>query len=235
MSRIVQTPDTSVHDVTMSKGDAPRVAKIIKKVVKPLNHGVDEPAPPTASTPAATEEQAKKVVEKTATPAAKVNKIVKKKALMQSTTPKANSPITKEKKHKKAKKQKKKYVPRKELIQTKNCIPCQAFSRLVKEVTQEYRDEFRFQAKAMQALQCAAEDELLHIFKDADLACEKEGGGRVTLMPRDMELVLALRKRESGTTKEVYNFLNKGKGKGANPEHVEKKPVAILPTIVAGQ
>ncbi|XP_062343010.1 histone H3-like centromeric protein A [Osmerus eperlanus] len=70
------------------------------------------------------------------------------------------------------------------------------FSRLVREVCQTYaRDFMRWQALALQALQEAAEAFLVMLFSDANLCAIH--AKRVTLFPRDLQLVRRIRGVES--------------------------------------
>ena len=65
------------------------------------------------------------------------------------------------------------------------------FARLCKEVLQEYNNEMRMAAVALEAIQDAAEQYLTSIFEDSNLAAIH--AKRVTIMPKDMQLVRRLR------------------------------------------
>ena len=65
------------------------------------------------------------------------------------------------------------------------------FARLCKEVLQEYNNEMRMAAVALEAIQEAAEQYLTSIFEDSNLAAIH--AKRVTIMPKDMQLVRRLR------------------------------------------
>ncbi len=69
------------------------------------------------------------------------------------------------------------------------------FQRLVKEIAQGsatgYRDELRFQACAVAALQEAAESYLVSMFEDSNLCAIH--AGRVTIMKKDMQLAQRIR------------------------------------------
>jgi histone H3/H4 len=66
------------------------------------------------------------------------------------------------------------------------------FARLVKEIqTYFYKDEYRWQANAMLALQEAAEAHLVGLFEDANLCTIH--AKRVTVMPKDMQLARRIR------------------------------------------
>ncbi len=60
------------------------------------------------------------------------------------------------------------------------------FQRLVREIAQEFRPEFRFQSSAVLALQEASEAMLVGLFEDANLCAIH--AKRVTVMPKDMAL-----------------------------------------------
>ena len=60
------------------------------------------------------------------------------------------------------------------------------FSRLVREVTQDFKTDLRFQAQAIMALQEAAEAYLVGLFDDTNLCAIH--AKRVTIMPKDMQL-----------------------------------------------
>ncbi len=65
-------------------------------------------------------------------------------------------------------------------------------ARLVREVqTYFFRDEYRWQAEAMLALQEAAEAHLVGLFEDSNLCAIH--AKRVTLMPKDMQLARRIR------------------------------------------
>jgi histone H3 len=60
------------------------------------------------------------------------------------------------------------------------------FQRLVREIAQEMKEEYRFQAAAMNALQEAAEAYLVNLFQDTNLCAIH--AKRVTIMPKDVHL-----------------------------------------------
>lgn len=81
-------------------------------------------------------------------------------------------------------------------------IPKAAFSRLVREITQDipgphkqklHATSFRYQASAIEALQHAIEAMIVDLFDDANLCAIH--AKRVTLWPRDIKLALRLRKK----------------------------------------
>lgn len=65
------------------------------------------------------------------------------------------------------------------------------FQRLVREMAQDFKTELRFQSSALAALQEAAEAYLVGLFEDANLCAIH--GGRVTLMPADIQLSRRIR------------------------------------------
>lgn len=65
------------------------------------------------------------------------------------------------------------------------------FQRLVREVTQDFRTDLKFQASAILALQEAAEAYLVQVFEYTNLCAIH--AKRVTIMPKDMQLCLRLR------------------------------------------
>jgi histone H3 len=70
-------------------------------------------------------------------------------------------------------------------------IPKRAFQALVREVTQDFRSDLRFQGNALLALQDAAEDYLVGLFEDANLICIH--AKRITITNRDMQLARRIR------------------------------------------
>ena len=79
------------------------------------------------------------------------------------------------------------------------------FNKLIKEISQEYRIcpegpgtpsvQVRFQLTALAALQEAAENYLVGLFKDMNLLAVH--AKRVTVMPRDIQLALRIRGDQS--------------------------------------
>ncbi|CAD6892183.1 unnamed protein product [Tilletia laevis] len=65
------------------------------------------------------------------------------------------------------------------------------FQRLVKEISQDFVTDVRFQSAAIGALQEASEAYLVSLFEDSNLAAIH--AKRVTVMPRDMALARRLR------------------------------------------
>ncbi len=65
------------------------------------------------------------------------------------------------------------------------------FQRLVREISQDYKTDLRFQASAILDLQEAAEAYLVELFADTNLAANH--AKRVTVMPKDMQLALRMR------------------------------------------
>ena len=65
------------------------------------------------------------------------------------------------------------------------------FVRLVQEVTQDFKTDFRFQREAIAALQEAGEAYLVGLFKDTNLCAIHVK--RVTIMPKDIQLARHIR------------------------------------------
>jgi histone H3 len=74
---------------------------------------------------------------------------------------------------------------------TELLIPKLPFQRLVREVMQRFKSDYRFQALALAALQEASEAYLVGLFEDVNLACIH--GRRVTIMPKDVQLARRIR------------------------------------------
>ena len=71
------------------------------------------------------------------------------------------------------------------------------FSRLVREVTQDFKIDLRFQAQAIMALQEAAEAYLVGLFDDTNLCTIH--AKRVTIMPKDIQLARRIRGERAKT------------------------------------
>ena len=65
------------------------------------------------------------------------------------------------------------------------------FQRLIREIAQDYKSDLRFTSSSILALQEAAEAYLIGIFEDANLCAIH--AKRVTIMPRDIQLVRRIR------------------------------------------
>jgi histone H3 len=65
------------------------------------------------------------------------------------------------------------------------------FYRVVREISQDYKADLRFQGKALAALQEATEAYLTGLFADASLCAIH--GKRVTIMPKDIKLARKIR------------------------------------------
>ena len=65
------------------------------------------------------------------------------------------------------------------------------FQRLVREVSQDFKAELRFQSSAVMALQEASEAYLVGLFEDTNLCAIH--AKRVTVMPKDMHLARRIR------------------------------------------
>ena len=67
--------------------------------------------------------------------------------------------------------------------------------RLVKEIAQDFKTDLRFQAKAVDALQEAAEAYLVGLMEDTNLAAIH--AKCVTIMPKDIQLARRIRGERS--------------------------------------
>jgi histone H3 len=65
------------------------------------------------------------------------------------------------------------------------------FARLVREIADEEKKDLRFQARALEALQEAAEAYMTGLFEDSNLCAIH--AKRVTLMPKDIQLARRIR------------------------------------------
>ena len=61
----------------------------------------------------------------------------------------------------------------------------------MREIASEYKNDLRFQASAVLALQEAAESYMIGLFEDTNLCAIH--GKRVTIMPKDMQLARRIR------------------------------------------
>ena len=69
------------------------------------------------------------------------------------------------------------------------------FQRLVREIAQDFRTDLRFQGSAILALQESVEAQLVGKFEDTNLCAIH--GKRVTIMPKDMQLVARIRQEKN--------------------------------------
>ena len=69
------------------------------------------------------------------------------------------------------------------------------FQCLVREITQDYKTDIRFQGSALLALQESAEAYLVGLFEDANLCAIH--AKRVTIQPKDMQLARRIRGERS--------------------------------------
>lgn len=74
---------------------------------------------------------------------------------------------------------------------TQLLIPKLAFQRLVREISQYFRFDYRFQTNALLALQEAAEAYLAGLFEDMNLCAIH--AKRITVMPKDLFLAARIR------------------------------------------
>lgn len=70
-------------------------------------------------------------------------------------------------------------------------IPKTSFQRVVREISNDFKEDLRWQTQAVMALQDAAESHLVGTFEDSMLAGIH--AKRVTLFPKDMQLVRRIR------------------------------------------
>ena len=80
---------------------------------------------------------------------------------------------------------------RKYRVSTENLIPRQAFQKLVREVTLNYKLEIRYQSAALLSLQEASEAFLVGLLEDTNL-CARHAN-RVTIMSKDLLLARRIR------------------------------------------
>ncbi|KAH0730927.1 hypothetical protein KY285_001839 [Solanum tuberosum] len=66
-----------------------------------------------------------------------------------------------------------------------------AKKRLVREITQDFKTDLRFQSSAVAALQEAAEAYLVGLFEDTNLCAIH--AKRITIMPKDIQLARRIR------------------------------------------
>jgi len=67
------------------------------------------------------------------------------------------------------------------------------FQRLVREISQSYKTDLRFQSAAVGTIQEASEAYLVGLFEDTNLCAIH--AKRVTIMPKDLQLALRLREK----------------------------------------
>ena len=65
------------------------------------------------------------------------------------------------------------------------------FQRLVREVSQDFKSDLKFQKPALEALQQAAEAYLVGLFEDCNLCCLHRSA--VTIHPKDLQLARRIR------------------------------------------
>ncbi|XP_044316414.1 histone H3.3A-like [Drosophila rhopaloa] len=74
---------------------------------------------------------------------------------------------------------------------TQLLIPKLTFQHLVREIIQDFKNDLRFQAAAIGALQEAGEAYLVGLFEETNLSAIH--GKRVTIMPEDIKLARRIR------------------------------------------
>ena len=77
------------------------------------------------------------------------------------------------------------------------------FTRLVREIAQDFKCDLRFQGSALLALQEASEAYLVGLFEDTNLCAIH--AKRVTIMPKDMTLARRIRGEAVGGKTKTYN------------------------------
>ena len=65
------------------------------------------------------------------------------------------------------------------------------FQRLVREIAADYKSDLRFQSSAVAAIQEATEAYMVGLFEDTNICAIH--AGRVTIMPKDMQLARRIR------------------------------------------
>jgi histone H3/H4 len=75
------------------------------------------------------------------------------------------------------------------------------FSRLIKEIAQDFKGDLRFQSATLLALQEATEAYLTHLFEDVNLCAIHSK--RVTIMPKDIQLSRRIRGEKYDTQSEI--------------------------------
>jgi histone H3 len=75
------------------------------------------------------------------------------------------------------------------------------FSRLIKEIAQDFKGDLRFQSTSLLALQEATEAYLTHLFEDVNLCAIHSK--RVTIMPKDIQLSKRIRGEKYETQSEI--------------------------------
>jgi len=75
------------------------------------------------------------------------------------------------------------------------------FSRLIKEIAQDFKGDLRFQSTSLLALQEATEAYLTHLFEDVNLCAIHSK--RVTIMPKDIQLSKRIRGEKYDTQSEI--------------------------------
>ncbi|KAF7371899.1 histone H3 [Mycena venus] len=88
------------------------------------------------------------------------------------------------------------------------------FQRLVREISNDFKEDVRFQSSALRVLQEAAEAYLVNVFEDTNLAAIH--AKRVTVQPRDLALARRLRgKRQMRTGADSREFRGFANHRGA--------------------
>ena len=84
---------------------------------------------------------------------------------------------------------------------TVNLMRRAPFYRLVREVAEDYKEDLRFKAAALEALQIASETYLVELFGETNLLCLHRN--KVTITPKDMLLAQGLQALHSNSPSEM--------------------------------
>lgn len=85
---------------------------------------------------------------------------------------------------------------------TQPCIPRLPFQRVVREVLQQFKNDFRMQGQSIEALRESSEMFLTQMFEDCALVAL--ASKRVTILPRDIRLLKALKESTPNNMFERY-------------------------------
>jgi histone H3 len=77
------------------------------------------------------------------------------------------------------------------------------FQRLVREISQDFKADLRWQASGIHGLQEAAEDYLANLYQDTNLCAIH--AKRVTIQPKDMQLVRTIKNEKSNVSSDNNN------------------------------
>jgi histone H3 len=107
------------------------------------------------------------------------------------------------------------------------------FTRLVREVAQDFKTDLFFQRSALEALREAAEAYLIDLFEDTNLLAIH--AHRVTIMPKDLQLARAVRGEVSRPHMSAPNAFGTASKKQRKQTAPKKRAEAAPPTpVVSG-